>query len=235
VFPQLPKLRGSSLSSPVPPEDGGTGATTLAGARSALSVYSQDEIDAALADYLPLTGGTVTGSVEVRNDSGSPQFVCSYSTTKYMSAYCDSGGKAEFRTVGDRFLFKNNIFGTDGIEFDLLSLSTPVFKVGGATMADYIIFNSDSTDGFALGDSSLNKLVQVNDTGIGLFGATPVAQREILAPLTDSTGGTPATTIAAVSGTGDDSGINNALASLVARITSIESELVASTFMAQAS
>lgn len=43
--------------------------------------------------------------------------------------------------------------------------------------------------------------------------------------LTDSTGGTPSTTLAAVSGTGDDATINDALASLAATINALQAEL----------
>jgi hypothetical protein len=44
--------------------------------------------------------------------------------------------------------------------------------------------------------------------------------------LTDSTGGTAGTTIAAISGTGDDAGINNALASLIAQLEKIRTLLI---------
>lgn len=45
--------------------------------------------------------------------------------------------------------------------------------------------------------------------------------------LTDSTGGTPATTIVAISGSGADSDINNNLASLVAELTKAKADIVA--------
>ena len=45
------------------------------------------------------------------------------------------------------------------------------------------------------------------------------------ADLTDSTSGTPGTTINAVSGTGDDAGINDALASLIADNAVIKARL----------
>jgi len=43
--------------------------------------------------------------------------------------------------------------------------------------------------------------------------------------MTDSTGGSSSSTISAVSGTGDDSGINNALASLTAQLNAIRTSM----------
>lgn len=80
-----------------------------------------------------------------------------------------------------------------------------------------------------------NVILRCSPTGIGFHGRTPAASQELLAPLTDSTTGTPGTTISAISGSGADSAINDALASLITRITSLESKLVATTLVTQAS
>lgn len=59
----------------------------------------------------------------------------------------------------------------------------------------------------------------------GIFGATPIGQQVANDLLSDSTGGTPATIIAAVAGTGDDADINNNFASLTAQLDKIRSLL----------
>jgi hypothetical protein len=56
---------------------------------------------------------------------------------------------------------------------------------------------------------------------MGFFGTTPVAQQANIVSLTDSTGGTANDTVAAVSGTGDDAGINDGLADLIAKVNGI--------------
>lgn len=74
-------------------------------------------------------------------------------------------------------------------------------------------------------------IFRINNTGIGFYGRTPAASQELLAPLTDSTGGTSSTTLGDIA----DGPTADALASLAARITSIESKLVATTLVTQAS
>lgn len=64
-----------------------------------------------------------------------------------------------------------------------------------------------------------------NATGLGLYAATPVAQASRVGQLTDSTAGTPGTTLAAVTGTTystDIPTIRNWIASLAAKINALE-------------
>ncbi len=60
---------------------------------------------------------------------------------------------------------------------------------------------------------------------LGFFSATAVSQQVANDALTDSTGGTPSTTLAAVSGTLDDADINNNFASLAAQLAKIRTLL----------
>lgn len=67
------RLGLGSTTDALPVANGGTGATTASGALANLGAYSSTEVDAALADYLPLTGGTVTGRIETVDVTVSPK------------------------------------------------------------------------------------------------------------------------------------------------------------------
>ena len=60
---------------------------------------------------------------------------------------------------------------------------------------------------------------------IGFFGATPVVQQTDIGALTDSTGGTADNTVAAVSGSGADTVINNNFADLIDQINQLRTTL----------
>lgn len=62
----------------------------------------------------------------------------------------------------------------------------------------------------------------INATGLGLYTATPVAQASRVGALTDSTTGTPSTTIGDVGSSFSQSGLNNIHASLLAKINALE-------------
>lgn len=62
------RLGLGSTTDALPVANGGTGATTATGALANLGAYSSTEVDAALADYLPLTGGTLTDTIIVDNN-----------------------------------------------------------------------------------------------------------------------------------------------------------------------
>lgn len=76
--------------------------------------------------------------------------------------------------------------------------------------------------------STGSQLGTAADQKIGKWGATPVVQPSGAnqAALTDSTGGTAGFTVSAVSGTGDDAGINDALASIIRLLNQIRGDLV---------
>lgn len=59
-----------------------------------------------------------------------------------------------------------------------------------------------------------------------------MVQASDVGALTDSTGGTAGSTISAVGGTGDDTNINNGLASLTAQVNLIRTNLRAQKIMA---
>ena len=80
--------------------------------------------------------------------------------------------------------------------------------IGNVTGATGIVYNAGTAGHLFTGDT-------------GFFGATPVAQQANIVSLTDSSGGTADDTVAAVSGTGDDAGINNGLADLTAKVNGI--------------
>lgn len=80
-----------------------------------------------------------------------------------------------------------------------------------------------------------------NGTAIGFFGVTPVARTAAYTQtyatatrtqnnltsqtLTDSTGGTPTTTVVAIAGTGDDANLNDNFADLIAQINALRVDL----------
>jgi hypothetical protein len=96
-----------------------------------------------------------------------------------------------------------------------------------------------SGNSIALGGDILSDTYNINtgtDTGtkiatatgqlLGFYDATPVAQQTGPSQLTDDTTGTVGSTLAPISGTGDDSAINNNLASIAADLETIRSALV---------
>lgn len=91
---------------------------------------------------------------------------------------------------------------------------------GDMTVADGENFIFNTTTGTKLGTAVTQKM--------GKWGATPIVQPAGAnqAALTDSTGGTPGFTVSAVSGTGDDAGINNALASIIRLLNQLRGDLV---------
>jgi hypothetical protein len=88
------------------------------------------------------------------------------------------------------------------------------------------IFASYVSGKITYGGGSGHSSTQFVNVDTGFFGATPVAQQTDPGAITDSTGGTPSSTISAVSGTGDDSGINNALASLISKVNDLRTASV---------
>jgi hypothetical protein len=76
-----------------------------------------------------------------------------------------------------------------------------------------------------LQDSDAHDVVEVSGDGsngqIGFLGATPASQRSDTGAITDSTGGAVDGTLAAISGSGDDTNINNNFADLADRVNDI--------------
>jgi hypothetical protein len=75
------------------------------------------------------------------------------------------------------------------------------------------------------GAVALGQRIGWNDTGVGLYTTTPVAQATRVGQLTDSTTGTPSSTIGDVGAAFSQSTLNNIHASLLTKINGIESRL----------
>lgn len=93
-----------------------------------------------------------------------------------------------------------------------------------------VIFNGGAgVQAFNIYDTAGNPIMRCDLSGatIGWFSSAGVVQQAANQALTDSTGGTASTTLAAVSGSGDDTHINNNFASLAARLAEIRTLLTA--------
>lgn len=63
------RLGLGSTTDALPVANGGTGATTATGALANLGAYSATEVDTALTNYLPNSGGTTTGTIVMKADN----------------------------------------------------------------------------------------------------------------------------------------------------------------------
>lgn len=112
--------------------------------------------------------------------------------------------------VGGPGSYSYGLSGTLG--FGATATGGIITALGGGTEAANTVFAGPSSGGAAA--PSFRALVPAD---------MPV--QGAVTDLTDSTGGSAGSTIAAVSGTGDDTGINNALASLIATINALQAQL----------
>jgi hypothetical protein len=135
-----------------------------------------------------------SAKLEVRVTSGA-QFMASYDASNYYSVTVGSSGGVTFDAVGSGAKFTFS----DSIEV--------------ADAKDIIVGTSTGTK---IGTSTSQKL--------GFFNATPVTQRADIGALTDSTGGTPGTTIQDVGGAFDQDTLNDNFASLAAQINALRTE-----------
>jgi len=76
-----------------------------------------------------------------------------------------------------------------------------------------------------LGTTTGTKIGTTTSQKLGFFNATPVVQRADIGLLTDNTGGSADNTIANISGTGDDTNINNNFADLTDQVNLIRTVL----------
>ncbi len=74
-----------------------------------------------------------------------------------------------------------------------------------------------------LSGSTGTKLGTATSQKLAFWNSTPVVQQADIGALTDSTGGSADGTLVAISGSGDDSNINNNFADLAAKVTAIRS------------
>lgn len=118
-----------------------------------------------------------------------------YDTSNYFSTTVGSSGGVTFNAVGSGAKFTFS----DSIEV--------------ADAKDIVVGTSTGTK---IGTSTSQKL--------GFFNATPVTQRADIGALTDSTGGTPGTTIQDVGGAFDQGTLNDNFASLAAQINALRTE-----------
>jgi len=106
---------------------------------------------------------------------------------------------------------------------------------GTAQQQLYVVTDNDGTTVVVASNSSLSNIAETgidlvlgtSSSKIGLFGATAVVQpvgagQAAVSPaLTDSSGGTPADTIAAIGGTYSQAEVRNAVASLAAKVNAL--------------
>ncbi len=136
----------------------------------------------------------IHGNFYARRTSGA-QITAEYDGSNRLEITVGSSGGVTFDAVGSGAKFTFS----DSIEV--------------ADAKDIIVGTSTGTK---IGTSTSQKL--------GFFNATPVTQRADIGALTDSTGGTPGTTIQDVGGAFDQDTLNDNFASLAAQINALRTE-----------
>lgn len=95
---------------------------------------------------------------------------------------------------------------------------------GGLTMGSTLTMND--AQNISVGSTTGTQIATAATQMLGFFGTTPVSQQTAPQSLTDNTGGTTDGTLAAVSGSGDDSTINNNLAELAEEVNQLRTVVV---------
>lgn len=139
--------------------------------------------------------GTTSPSASLHVIATTEQSRLGYDSSNYFSTTVGSSGGVTFDAVGSGAKFTFS----DSIEV--------------ADAKDIVVGTSTGTK---IGTSTSQKL--------GFFNATPVTQRADIGALTDSTGGTPGTTIQDVGGAFDQDTLNDNFASLAAQINALRTE-----------
>lgn len=110
---------------------------------------------------------------------------------------------------------------TAGASFTIQGGQSTGTGVGGS-----IIFQTTPAGGTGSAQNSYSTILTLTgDSKIGFFGVTPVVKQADIGALTDSTGGTADNTVAAVSGSGADTTINNNFADLIDQINQLRTTL----------
>jgi hypothetical protein len=163
--------------------------------------------------YIDLAAGTTEGSLIVRDSSLVSQFEIQpsgrtfYRKTLFAGTPGNSGQLELGEDSSNHFVLLTTFTGDAICSFSGI--------VAGGTQSIWSANRTQST--FEFGNQYSVKFK--ND--IGFFSTTPVSQEADTVALTDSSGGTADNTIAAVSGSGADSDINNNFADLAAKYNAL--------------
>jgi len=112
--------------------------------------------------------------------------------------------------------FSTTVGSSGGVTFDAVGSGAKFTFSDSIEVADAKDIVVGTSTGTKIGTSTSQKL--------GFFNATPVTQRADIGALTDSTGGTPGTTIQDVGGAFDQDTLNDNFASLAAQINALRTE-----------
>lgn len=145
--------------------------------------------------------GTSSNSAKIHVIATSNLFRAGYDTSNYVNLEVSSSGVVTFDAVGSgaKFVF------SDAVEIN-----------GSLTLSAQNIV-TDTTTGMKIGTGTTQKL--------GFFNATPVTQRTNIGAITDSTGGTPGTSVDDVGSSFDQSTLNDNFATLVQKMNAVEQVL----------
>ena len=139
--------------------------------------------------------------LQMYSTAATAQLEVGYDTSNYYKTTVGSTGTVTFDAVGSgaKFVF------SDAVEIN-----------GSLTLSAQNIV-TDTTTGMKIGTGTTQKL--------GFFNATPVTQRTNIGAITDSTGGTPGTSVDDVGGSFDQSTLNDNFATLVQKMNAVEQVL----------
>jgi hypothetical protein len=193
--------------------------------------------------------GTILGTMSLGTTNAGTVTIGRAGQTVSMPGTLAVGTTTTITTNSVTFSAAGTIQSTGANAITIDSGTTGTINIGvDATNAKTLNLDSGTTGALNIGTSAFAKTITIGDgtattteielnatlldynagtgghafTGnMGFFGTTPVAQQANIVSLTDSTGGTANDTVAAVSGTGDDAGINDGLADLIAKVNGI--------------
>lgn len=117
---------------------------------------------------------------------------------------------------------------TSGVSTLKPAVSCGIWGSNGASTESIMILQDNSSTVLEVkdgGELQISGDINHDGSNIGFFSASPVGQQTDIGALTDNSGGTADNTVAAVSGSGDDSTINNNFADLVDQINQLRDTL----------